>query len=457
MKQTFSSLALGPSELVFGRAKHPIIRNGVSIGSGSVLPEIKFTLSSISIEEATREEIRSQYSEMITDVCQRAVDLHQSQLVVEFELLPQMTVESHWGVMITELLKEVMEQFRSTEGLQSLLRVTPTDTREFKKPPLRREGRELEDVLTSFRTCANAGGDLLSIESTGGKEVTDQAIMETDVRGMLFGVGVLAAADMEFLWERICEIAHETATIPAGDTACGIANTAMVLADKHYIPKVFAAVVRAMTAVRSLIAYEAGAIGPGKDCGYENAYIKAITGFPMSMEGKSAACAHLSTVGNIAGAYTDLWSNESVQNVKLLSAMAPVVSMEQLIYDCRLFNTSLRGGKEMDLRDLLVDSDSSLDPQAFIFRPEIVQMLSATIIAGRSHYEKTLSVALATAACLDQGVKDGTLLLSQREQKWLHKIAGELADLPTEEGQFIEEEKRKWLGHVDLAQYGLPR
>ena len=66
--------------------------------------------------------------------------------------------------------------------------------------------------------------------------------------------------------------------------------------------RVFAAVVRAVSAVRTLVCYECGAVGPGKDCGYENPILKAITGFPIAMEGKTAACAHLSPVGNIAAA-----------------------------------------------------------------------------------------------------------------------------------------------------------
>ena len=57
--------------------------------------------------------------------------------------------------------------------------------------------------------------------------------------------------------------------VPGGDTACGFANTAMQLAGGlkgHMLPHSLAAVVRAMSAVRSLVAYEAGALGPGKDC-----------------------------------------------------------------------------------------------------------------------------------------------------------------------------------------------
>ena len=52
MKTTFSTLALAPSHLVFGRTKTPIRCHGVAIGEGRVIPEIKFTLPSILIEEA---------------------------------------------------------------------------------------------------------------------------------------------------------------------------------------------------------------------------------------------------------------------------------------------------------------------------------------------------------------------------------------------------------------------
>jgi len=50
-------------------------------------------------------------------------------------------------------------------------------------------------------------------------------------------------------------------------SACGFANTAMVLAEKKYIPRVFAALVRVISVVRSIVAMEEGAVGPDKDCG----------------------------------------------------------------------------------------------------------------------------------------------------------------------------------------------
>jgi methanol--5-hydroxybenzimidazolylcobamide Co-methyltransferase len=453
MRRQFTSIALDAPSLHFGQSRHPLIRNGVTIGDGMVIPEIKFTLAPILIEESNRSAIEQQYREMIDGVCQRAVDLHQTDIIVEFELLPQMTVVPAWGCDITRLLKEALEHFQAQHGIRYLLRVTPTDIREGRKPPLRREGDEFKCLLTSFQLCAEAGGDLLSIESIGGKEVTDVAITECDIEGVIFGAGVLGSADMKFLWTEICRIAERTNTIPAGDTACGIGNTAMVLADQNYIPKVFAAVVRAVTAVRSLVAYEVGAVGPGKDCGYENIFLKAITGLPMSLEGKSAACAHLSSIGNIAGAYADLWSNESVQDVRLLSGIAPVVSMEQLIYDCRLFNTATKHGGAGQLRDWLVESDVYFDPQAYIFRPDVVIELAQAIVSHTDPFMRSLMVARKCVECINQGMERQHVIIPDRERKWLAMLEQTLNAIPADPDHFIKQQTTTWSEHVDMDQY----
>ena len=88
---------------------------------------------------------------------------------------------------------------------------------------------------------------------------------------------------MTYLWKNIVEISGQYHVIPAGDSACGFANTAMVLAEQHYIPRVWAALIRVLAVPRSLIAFEEGAVGPNKDCAYEGPYIKAITGYPISL------------------------------------------------------------------------------------------------------------------------------------------------------------------------------
>ena len=242
---------------------------------------------------------------------------------------------------------------------------------------------------------------------------------------------------MAFLWDHIVAIARQRGVVPAGDTACGFGNTAMMLADTRHIPKVWAAVIRVMTVARSLVAYERGAVGPGKDCGYENVYLKAITGYPMALEGAEAACAHLSPIGNIAKATADLWSNESVQNIKLLGGMAPTVSVEQLTYATRLMNVASSQGRALVLRDWFVASDAGLDPQAHVLRPDVVLKLAAQIVAEPTGYRRVRTAARATLAELRTAYQDGAFTLTRAEIGWLNRLSKQAEQLPEDEDEFI--------------------
>lgn len=458
--ETYSQLAIEDERaLVFGTAPKPVTtRSGMVIGGGLVYPELNFTLPPMNIDASTMPEIRRQYQEIITDATKRAVELEVPGLVIEFETLPPMCQTPEWGIEIAGILMDGLAAAEQTHGLKSVLRMTPNDLREMSRPPLMRQGELYEQMMATFEGSAALGAELLSIESTGGKEVSDDALTMCDLPAILFAQCVLGVRDMRFLWTELQGIADRHGVMAAGDTACAFANTAMVLAERKYIPKVFAAVVRAVSAVRTLVAYECGAVGPGKDCGYENVYMKAITGAPMAMEGKSSACAHLSPLGNIAGVAADTWSNESVQNIKLLAAMAPTCYLEQLTYDCRLMNTASKRGPEsaLALRDLMVDSDAGLDPQAWVLRPDSVIAISKAIVAAPNHYSAGIAAA-NTAIDLIRGAHDsGALAIAEREVEWLDTMAGSLADLPSDESAFID----TMLAEVDttrfrLEEYGL--
>jgi methanol--5-hydroxybenzimidazolylcobamide Co-methyltransferase len=284
------------------------------------------------------------------------------------------------------------------------------------------------------------GGDLLSIESTGGKEISDDALMTCDIKTVVFALAVLGVRDMRFLWQKIVALAAKHGKIAAGDTACGFSNTAMVLAEKKYIPKVFAALVRVISVVRSIVAIEEGAIGPDKDCGYEGPFLKAITGTPISMEGKTSACAHFSPIGNIASACADLWSNESVQNIKLLSGMAPTVYMEQLEYDVRLMNEALKAGiiPSHILQGLMVASDVYTDPQALILSPENVIRISNELIKGDSYVANARNGALKALDLIEEAVESGRMKLADNELVYLPMLRDELNTIPDSESEFID-------------------
>jgi methanol--5-hydroxybenzimidazolylcobamide Co-methyltransferase len=283
---------------------------------------------------------------------------------------------------------------------------------------------------------------LLSIESVGGKELHDEALMNCDLGQVIFSQCVLGVRDMAFLWDKLAAVARRNGVVCAGDTACGFGNTAMVLAEQKMIPRVFAAVVRAISAVRTLVAYEHGAVGPGKDCGYENPYLKAITGCPMAMEGKTAACAHFSPLGNIAAAYADTWSNESVQNVRLLAGMAPTCYMEQLIYDCRLMNRALAEGKPaaLTLRRWLVDSDAALDPQAWVLTPESVIAIAQSIVNAPDHYQAGVAAARCAVDLLRTAHNAGRLRIVPREICFLDTMTAQLDEFPADEPAFIAQQ-----------------
>ena len=79
------------------------------------------------------------------------------------------------------------------------------------------------------------------IESVGGKEVHDEALMTCDISQVIFSLCIMGVRDMRFLWTELEKIAQRHHAKCAGDTACGFANTAMVLAEQKMIPRVFAA------------------------------------------------------------------------------------------------------------------------------------------------------------------------------------------------------------------------
>jgi methanol--5-hydroxybenzimidazolylcobamide Co-methyltransferase len=396
----------------------------------------------MNIDAATMPEIRRQYGQIIEGALRRAADLEVPGVVIEFETLPPMTEHPQWGLDIAKILLEGMAKEKDRSGLKSVLRMTPNDNREFERPPLMRRGRYWEAMLELFEGSAAAGAELLSIESVGGKELHDEALVNGDLAGSIFSLCILGERDMRFLWTQLKRIADKHGVKCAGDTACGFGNTAMVLAEQKMIPRVFAAVVRAVTAVRSLVAYECGAVGPGKDCGYENPILKAITGYPMAMEGKTSACAHLSPMGNLAAACCDTWSNESVQNIKLLGGMAPTCYMEQLAYDCRLMNTARSHGQESahQLQRWLVESDVAMDPQAFIISPESSIALAKVIVASDSHYHAGVAVARKAIELMSAAHAARQLRIAANEVQWFDSLRDTLDDLPESESEFIAQQ-----------------
>lgn len=430
-----------PQDLVFGHAPHPVTSpRGLVIGGGTVYPELNFTLPTMKIDPMDISPVVDHYKEIVQGALERAADLHSNGVVLEFETLIEMTQHPQIGVELIQHMNEICENFYANKGLKSEIRLTPNDLREFERPAKQRTTKLLEPMMELFERGAEAGGNFLSIESTGGKEISDDGLMMCDIKQFIFSQSVLGVRDMKMLWEKIDAVANKVGVIPGGDTACGFGNTAMVLAEKKYIPKTFAAIARIATVVRTLVAIEQGAKGPDKDCGYEGPFLKAIAGIPISMEGKTASCAHLSPVGNVAAACADLWSNESVQNVKLLAGMAPTIYLEQLEYDTRLMNQAIKEGKAdvLLLQKLFVKSDTYFDPQTFILAPENVISISSEIVKGSNYIDATKKGCLKALDLISGAIADGSLMHDEKEDEWINILKDDVSSIPENESEFIE-------------------
>ena len=445
-----------PDELVFGRTPRPVTcGTGLTLGAGQVYPELNFTLPTMTIEDATWPEVCRHYHEIGQAMVRRATALALPGLVAEFEQLPAMTDRTEWGGELTAILQKHLHQLHDETGIPTALRVTVVDMRDAERPPRLRKGEPWQCTREAFVCAAQAGADILSIESIGGKEVHDEALLYGDLTGIVVALGSLGCRDMAWLWDEIKGIADAHGAVAGGDTACGFANTAMQLAGQGMLPDVLAAIDRAATAPRSLVAFEHGAVGPSRDCAYEGPIIKAITGCPISMEGKSSSCAHFSPLGNIAGAAADLWSNESVQNVRLLSGSAPEAYLETLAYDCRLFHEALAAGEELKLRNWMVSSDLPHNVQALMLEPAVVLDLARAIVTLDDGYARTVAAVRTACDAIRQADGDGRVAIDDGQKRWFDQIQAAADALPADETEALAQIQPTF-GHLFKPEaYGL--
>ncbi len=378
----FTTMAYSEAdEMVFGNAKKPVKAGfDLEIGAGYTTAEVNYAPRPEAGE--TQEKLVNEYQRITKDIMARAVQVGFPSVVLETEHVQQMTNNPAWGAAVAHAQKTIMEEYNEEYGIKCALRHTPGDIREDKEF-LGLRGDKMTVVMESFDQIAESGADLLSIESMGGKEIFDYAVLRNDVPGMLYAIGCLGSMDMDYLWQEIAKVAQQKGVTAAGDTDCAQANTAMFIAggllDKN-LAHTLAIVARAISAPRSLAAYEAGAVGPGKDCGYENIIVKAISGMPMSFEGKTSTCAHSDVMGNLIMQCCDLWSNESVEYHAEFGGTSVQCWSESLNYDCALMNTALKSGNEKILRDLLMASDRFRDPQSYILAYDNAYKVGEAII-----------------------------------------------------------------------------
>jgi methanol--5-hydroxybenzimidazolylcobamide Co-methyltransferase len=444
------------ADMVFGTAKYPVTtKRGIEIGGGYVHPEVVPHPRAGS--EKTMKTLLREYERANGDALERMVILGHPTLQIENEHVYQMTHNPKWGGEIAAQTAKQMDEYLEKYGLKASYRSTIADLRKPDMHDMRQSDYTME-VIESFKECSKYA-DIVSIESMGGKEIFDHAIIRNDMTGIVFGIGVLGGIDMEWMWNQIVEIATGNNCIPGGDTNCSEANTAMFMAGgmtSKDVPHVIAALARAVAASRTLTAYECGAKGPTKDCAYEDPIIKAMAGVPISTEGKTSACAHSDLAGNIIMAVCDLWSNEAVEYHDMFGATTTSVFAEILGYDAAMLNTSIELGYQEQMKEILVNSDMYRDSHSLILAPDNAWEVGNAIISNRdkSNYASARAGAIKAGEII---LNDSQMKLTQLEKTALENAMKELEGMPDAEGDFIDKclDRYKDVHGFNPKSYGL--
>jgi len=224
-----------------------------------------------------------------------------------------------------------------------------------------RSGKLYENMLATFDGAGGGGAELLSIESVGGKEIHDDALMNGDLRGVMFGLCVMARATCASSGPNWAKSPPKHGVLCAGDTACGFGNTAMVLAEQKMVPRVFAAVVRAISAVRTLVGYECGAVGPAKTAATKTPSSKPSPASRWRWKAKPPL-APTSAPWQHRRRHLRHLEQRIRPKHQTPGRHGPTCYMEQLIYDCRLMNQALADGPDAAL--LFANGWSTPTPRA---------------------------------------------------------------------------------------------
>ena len=450
-------------ELVFGKSLHPVSYGfGLKIGAGEVIPEINYAPRPGT--EKDPEKLRREYVDYISkDILNRAVTAGFPNVQLETEWVSQMNQEK-LSAPVVEGQKAICEKYHEEYGVNCAVRHTIPDQREADeglRPGM--GGRSYPEKLFECAeiACEN-GADNLSCETVGGKEFADYAVTNGDITAFLFGVGYLGSLDMTYVWQEFSEIAKKNKAVAGGDTNCSGANVSMFMAGgflDNDVQKTFSAVTRCISAARTLAAWESGAVGPDKDCGYEGIICKAIAGKPTAQEGKNCQCAHCDLQGNLIAQACDLWSNESVEYHPEFGGTSVQCWFGSIAYEAALMNTATQLGQEKTLRDLYMYADRTRGPEGYVLAYDHAYMVGQAIAEnGNDLYLRAKAAGATAAGIIKAGYEAKEIALTNKQLDVLNAVIKELEALPDDTDKFVEYCSKKYseaVPNFNIKNYGL--
>ena len=431
-------------ELIFGRAKNPLSYGfGIQVGAGKVITEINYAPRPGT--EKSPETLRREYVDYISKDClDRAVSIGLPDLQLETEWISQMA-EARISAPVVEGQKEIIEKYHEEYGINTAVRHTIPDKRDTDngmRVGLDKVNGAPEELFESAEIACENGADVFSVESIGGKEMADYSVTNGDVVAFLFGVGYLGSLDMTYIWPEFVNICKKNNVVPGGDTDCSGANTSMFMAGgflDNDVQRTFSALTRAISAARTVVAWECGAVGPDKDCGYEGPICKAIAGNTTSQEGKQCHCAHCDIQSNLMASTCDLWSNESVEYHPEFGGSSVQCWLATLGNEVMLMNTSIQFKQDKVLRDLYMYADRVRGPEAYILSYDHAYEIGKAIADnGNDLYLRAKAAGETAAKILMDGYKSKELLLTRKQLEVLESSIQQFEALPDNEDAFVE-------------------
>ncbi len=452
-------------EMVFGHSKKPLSYGfGLRVGAGKVIPEANYAPRAGAEKNAER--LKKEYVDYITrDIIIRSINLGFPDLQLETEWISQMGADPSFSAPIVVAQKEMANRYHDEYGINIGIRHTVPDLRECERGL--REGMDAqkgypEHIIEDAEIACENGADVLSVESLGGKEVTDYAITQGDITAFLFGSGILGSYDVEYLWNQFVPICKKHRTVPGGDSACASSNTAMYMAGgflDNDVQRTFSAISRCISASRTMTAFECGAVGPGKDCAYEGIIVKAINGMPISQEGKTSQCAHPDLQGNLMAQCCDLWSNESAEYHPEFGGSSVQCWTGMLGYECALMNTANACGRGKVLRDLYMISDRMRSPESYLLAFDNAWRIGKAMAShGDDRYMRAKSAALEGTRILLEGYGNKEIGLTRKQLETLYRMQRDLESLPDDGDSFVEMCMRRYVREIptfDPKNYGI--
>jgi len=432
-------------DMIFGTAKSPISYGlGIKAGAGRVIPELNYAPRPGTEKDIAR--IKKEYVDYITvDAINRAVTLGFPDLQLETEWVSQMGTNEKMAEAVVSGQAAMIEKMHDKYGINLAVRHTVPDQREADhglRVGMDKNRAYPEKLIAAAEVACENGANILSCETVGGKELVDFGVTEGDIVACLFGIGYLGSIDMAHVWQQFVDIGKKHKVVVGGDTNCSGANVSMFMAGGYLdndVQRTFSAVTRCIAAARTLVAWECGATGPDKDCGYEGPICKAIAGKPTAQEGKNCQCAHADLQGNLMAQVCDVWSNESVEYHPEFGGTSVQCWLGSLGYEVSLMNTSIALGQEKTLRDLYMYSDRARGPEGYVLAYDNAYKVGQAIVAeGKDIYLRSKAAAITGAKIIEEGHKKKELQLTAKQKDVLEKIIKTLEALPDSEDKFVD-------------------